>query len=152
MELLSQKGVRFTAKNIAEDSKAREELTQWTGRMSVPMIVVNGKVVVGFDRGRLGSPRGSSDRVGRQGDGEMLCPVDSGRPDGACGPPEARSPGGKERGEHVVVPRPVAEGVDAAIIRARATDFGLMVEKPQGKRRRGRCPRLPHPAFVPYRE
>lgn len=53
MEFLSQKGVEFTAKNIAENSEAREELTQRTGRMSVPVIVVNGEVVVGFDQGRL---------------------------------------------------------------------------------------------------
>jgi glutaredoxin len=53
MEFLSQQGVRFTAKNIVEDSKAKEELTQRTGRMSAPVIVVNGEVVVGFDRGRL---------------------------------------------------------------------------------------------------
>lgn len=60
MEFLSQKGVRFTAKNIAEDSKAKEELTQQTGRMSVPVIVVNGEVVVGFDRERLVSLLGLS--------------------------------------------------------------------------------------------
>ncbi len=53
MEFLSQKGVPFTAKNVAEDSAAREELTQRTGRLRVPVIVVNGEIVVGFDRGRL---------------------------------------------------------------------------------------------------
>lgn len=53
MEFLSQKGVHFTAKNVAEDITAREELTQKTDRMSVPVIVVNGEVLVGFDRGRL---------------------------------------------------------------------------------------------------
>jgi len=53
MEFLSQKGVQFTAKNVAEESTAREELTQKIGRMSVPVIVVNGEVLVGFDRGRL---------------------------------------------------------------------------------------------------
>ncbi len=55
MEFLSQAGVQFTAKNVAEDSKATEELTQRTGRMSVPVIDVDGQVVVGFDRGRLSS-------------------------------------------------------------------------------------------------
>jgi glutaredoxin len=53
MEFLSQKGVQFTAKNVAEDITAREELTQKTGRMSVPVLVVDGEVVVGFDRERL---------------------------------------------------------------------------------------------------
>ena len=53
MEFLSQKGVQFTAKNVAEETAAREELIQKTGRMSVPVIVVDGEVLVGFDRGRL---------------------------------------------------------------------------------------------------
>ncbi len=53
MEFLSQKGVEFIAKNIAENTEAREELTQRTGRMSVPVIVVNGEEVVGIDQGRL---------------------------------------------------------------------------------------------------
>lgn len=53
MEFLSQQGVRFTGKNIAEDTQVREELPQRTGRLSVPVIVVNGDIVFGFDRGRL---------------------------------------------------------------------------------------------------
>jgi glutaredoxin len=53
MEFLSQQGVSFTAKNVAEDGHAREELTQRTGRMRVPVIIVSGNVMVGFDRGRL---------------------------------------------------------------------------------------------------
>jgi glutaredoxin 3 len=53
MEFLSHKGVQFSPKNIAEDSDAREELTQRIGRISVPVIIVNGEVVVGFDQGRL---------------------------------------------------------------------------------------------------
>ncbi len=40
-------------KKVAEDATAREEVVQKTGRMSVPVIVVNGEVVIGFDRGRL---------------------------------------------------------------------------------------------------
>ena len=43
----------FTAKNVAEDDLAREELVARTGRMAVPVIVVDGDVVSGFDRGRL---------------------------------------------------------------------------------------------------
>jgi len=45
--------VAFTAKNVAEDGGAREELLAKTGRMAVPVITVGGEVVVGFDRGRL---------------------------------------------------------------------------------------------------
>ncbi len=43
----------FTAKNVAEDAGAREELIARTGRMAVPVITVDDDVIVGFDRGRL---------------------------------------------------------------------------------------------------
>ena len=52
-EFLSSQGVSFTAKNVAEDAAAREELIARTGRMAVPVIVVGDEVIVGFDRGRL---------------------------------------------------------------------------------------------------
>jgi len=45
--------VAFTAKNVAEDATAREELIGKTGRMAVPVITVDDEVIVGFDRGRL---------------------------------------------------------------------------------------------------
>lgn len=43
----------FTAKDVAEDQAAREELVAKTGRMAVPVIMVGDETVVGFDRGRL---------------------------------------------------------------------------------------------------
>ena len=52
-EFLSSQGVTFTAKNVAEDPAARDELVARTGRMAVPVITVDDEVVVGFDRGRL---------------------------------------------------------------------------------------------------
>jgi glutaredoxin 3 len=45
--------VPFTARNVADDAAAREELIARTGRMAVPVITVDDEVVVGFDRGRL---------------------------------------------------------------------------------------------------
>jgi glutaredoxin len=45
--------VKFTARNVAEDAAARDELLARTGRMAVPVITVDDHVVVGFDRGRL---------------------------------------------------------------------------------------------------
>jgi glutaredoxin 3 len=38
---------------VAEDTTARDELIAKTGRMAVPVIMVDDEVVVGFDRGRL---------------------------------------------------------------------------------------------------
>jgi len=45
--------VPFSAKNVAEDAAARNELLARTGRVAVPVITIDGDVVVGFDRGRL---------------------------------------------------------------------------------------------------
>ena len=45
--------MEFTAKNVAEDPVAREELRARTGRMAVPVITIGDEIVVGFDRGRL---------------------------------------------------------------------------------------------------
>ena len=39
--------------NVVESAEAREELARLTGRMSIPVIVVDGQVVVGFDKTRL---------------------------------------------------------------------------------------------------
>lgn len=39
--------------NVVESVEAREELVRLTGRMSIPVIVVDGQVVVGFDKTRL---------------------------------------------------------------------------------------------------
>ncbi len=45
--------MEFTAKNVAEDAAAREELVRKTGRLAVPVITVDRDIIVGFDRGRL---------------------------------------------------------------------------------------------------
>jgi hypothetical protein len=38
---------------VFESAEAREELVRLTGRTSIPVIVVDGQVVVGFDKARL---------------------------------------------------------------------------------------------------
>jgi glutaredoxin len=45
--------VPFRDVNVVEDVRAREDLVRLTGQMSVPVIVVDGQVVVGFDKARL---------------------------------------------------------------------------------------------------
>ena len=49
---LSQKQVPFTDKNVREDPSALEELKQM-GFNSVPVTVINGERIVGFDQERL---------------------------------------------------------------------------------------------------
>ncbi len=40
---------------MLEDVNAREELVRLTGRMAVPVIVVDGHAVVGFDKAKIQS-------------------------------------------------------------------------------------------------
>jgi glutaredoxin 3 len=51
-EFLSQRGVTFREKDITKDSSALEELER-LGAMTTPVIVINGDVVIGFNRKRL---------------------------------------------------------------------------------------------------
>lgn len=49
---LKQKGVDFEEKNVSTDMSARNELIK-KGYRGVPVIIVNGEAIVGFDRHRL---------------------------------------------------------------------------------------------------
>ena len=51
-EFLSQKKIEFTDRNIAADQAALDELEK-LGYMTTPVIVIDGEVVVGFDRDKL---------------------------------------------------------------------------------------------------
>jgi glutaredoxin len=52
MEYLSQKGVSFTAKDIAADEQAYEEFARLNSP-GTPTILIDDQVIIGFDRGRL---------------------------------------------------------------------------------------------------
>jgi arsenate reductase-like glutaredoxin family protein len=49
---LSQNGIEFTERNIAEDKKALEELVE-LGVYSTPATMIDGEVIIGFNRQRL---------------------------------------------------------------------------------------------------
>jgi S1-C subfamily serine protease len=52
-EFLSQKGVVFKEHDVSRDRAAAQDLVRTTGQMSVPVTVINGETIVGFDRVRL---------------------------------------------------------------------------------------------------
>lgn len=45
--------VQYQEKDVASDAKAREEMISKSGQMGVPVIDVEGELVVGFDQARL---------------------------------------------------------------------------------------------------
>ncbi len=51
-EFLSQNKIEFVDRNIAGDEAALDELEK-LGYMTIPVTVVDGQVVVGFDRHKL---------------------------------------------------------------------------------------------------
>jgi glutaredoxin len=51
-EFLSQRKVEYTERNIVADDTALAELEK-LGYMTTPVIVIDGEVVVGFDRAKL---------------------------------------------------------------------------------------------------
>ncbi len=51
-EFLSQEGVTFVERDVAEDAAALSELDQ-LGAMTTPVTLINDEIVIGFDRERL---------------------------------------------------------------------------------------------------
>jgi len=51
-EFLSQNKIEYTERNIAADETALTELEK-LGYMTTPVTVIDGEVVVGFDRAKL---------------------------------------------------------------------------------------------------
>lgn len=52
-DYLASKGVAFADLNVAADLEARNEMVRKSGQLGVPVIEVDGQVIVGFNRGKL---------------------------------------------------------------------------------------------------
>jgi len=52
-EFLTQHNISFTDKNVAADISARDEMKAKSSSLGVPVIDVDGTVVVGFNRTKL---------------------------------------------------------------------------------------------------
>jgi len=50
---LEQHGIAFEEFNVASDKAAREEMVKKSGQMGVPVIEIDGDIVVGYDEGWL---------------------------------------------------------------------------------------------------
>jgi glutaredoxin-like YruB-family protein len=54
-EYLSSKGVSYKDIDVSRDESAAEEMVKVSGQMGVPVVVIDGEAVVGFDRSRIDS-------------------------------------------------------------------------------------------------
>ena len=52
-EYLSRKGISYTDIDVAQDREKAKEMTQKSGQMSVPVIIIDGEIVVGFNQAQL---------------------------------------------------------------------------------------------------
>lgn len=57
-DFFDEKGVQYTAHDVAADAAKRSEMIELTGQLGVPVIVVGDEVLVGFDRGKLAAKLG----------------------------------------------------------------------------------------------
>lgn len=53
-DYLKEKGVEYTEKNVTTEREAREELMA-KGHTGVPVIVIEGEEIVGFDKSKIDS-------------------------------------------------------------------------------------------------
>lgn len=52
-EFFQKNSVEYEEKNVATDAAARDEMIQRSGQMGVPVIEIDGKIIIGFDQPRL---------------------------------------------------------------------------------------------------
>jgi len=50
---LANNNIPFTEYNVASNSEKAQEMVRKSGQMGVPVLDVNGKVIVGFDRAAI---------------------------------------------------------------------------------------------------
>lgn len=50
---LSERGIQYIEYDVSHDRQTADEMVNLTGQMGVPVIIVDGQVIIGFDRPRL---------------------------------------------------------------------------------------------------
>ncbi|MEK9175406.1 MAG: glutaredoxin domain-containing protein [Patescibacteria group bacterium] len=56
----AEKNIKFQDKDVASDTQAREEMMKKSGQMGVPVIDIDGKIIIGFDKSKLQELLGTS--------------------------------------------------------------------------------------------
>jgi glutaredoxin 3 len=52
-EFLSQRSISFTERNVSQNPAYAQELVSRTGQIGVPVTIINGQTIIGFDHARL---------------------------------------------------------------------------------------------------
>ncbi len=48
-----EKNIRFTDVDVSKDQSAARDMMRRTGQMGVPVILINNKAIIGFDRNKI---------------------------------------------------------------------------------------------------
>ncbi len=57
-DFMNEHNIQFTDYNVATDLEKRKEMIDKSGQMGVPVIDIDGQVMVGFEEGRLANALG----------------------------------------------------------------------------------------------
>ena len=60
-EFLTEKGVEFTNIDVSTDPKSAQEMIEKSGQMGVPVLDIEGEIIIGYDRERIASLLGIKD-------------------------------------------------------------------------------------------
>ncbi len=52
-DYLSRKGMPYIERNVAVDRDAAKEMIKKSGQMGVPVILINGEIIIGFNQTQL---------------------------------------------------------------------------------------------------
>ena len=52
-EFFKEHNIEFEDIDVSQDEKARDEMIEKSGQMGVPVIDINGEIVVGFDKEKI---------------------------------------------------------------------------------------------------
>lgn len=52
-EFLKERGIEFEEIDVSQDEKAIKEMVEKTGQMGVPVMDIDGEIVIGFDREKI---------------------------------------------------------------------------------------------------
>lgn len=52
-EFFKENNINYEEKDVSADAQAREEMIKKSGQMGVPVIEIDGQIIVGFDKPKL---------------------------------------------------------------------------------------------------
>ena len=52
-KFFKENDIKFTEIDVGKDQEAAEEMVEKSGQMGVPVIDINGEIIVGFDRNKI---------------------------------------------------------------------------------------------------